>query len=323
MATQPEDLKVDAPAVSIIIPTFNVQAYIEETLQSVLTQTFVDFELIVIDDGSTDQTVDKVEQLALRDSRIRLMSNHRRKGVSGARNTGIGAATGQWICFLDGDDLLHESALAERIKVSRQHPDCCFFSGDYIRFWTGESKQGSSQSEENAYWRQMLRAGRTDPDKPVVLDEPVNLFMQAVLTWTGCVMISADLVKSLSGFNETLVTAEDDHLWMRVAARCRQMVFVPTSLTFYRQRPGSLTQSGNAIHEHAVAAYLNLMKDPGCSVHSEALMSNIRSFIHQNTYHYRKTGVRAKALYWAMQGLRYDSANATAWRNLAATLLLN
>lgn len=311
-----------SPTVSIIIPTFNVQAYIEETLSSALTQTFTDFEVIVVDDGSTDSTVETVKNLAMKDPRIKLMSNQRKKGVSGARNSGIFSATGQWICFLDGDDLLHESALAERIKAWRQHPDCDFFSGDYVRFWTGGSKEGPSQSEENDHWRKVLRTGQEGSGYPVVLNEPTNSFMHAVLTWTGCVMVPTSLVKSLHGFNEALATAEDVHLWLRLAARSRQMVFVPASVTYYRQRPGSLTQSGNAIHEHAVAAYQDLLNDPYCSVHSERLKSNIKSFIHQNTYHYRKTGARKKALYWAVQGMRYDPANVTTLKNLIAAILL-
>ena len=116
--------------VSVVIPTHNRSKYIERAIASVLAQTYADLEAIVVDDGSTDDTARVVEAYAREDSRIRLIAHEERKGAQAARNTGIFAATGQWIAFLDSDDeWLHDSLalrlqLAEKGRLSVVHSEC-------------------------------------------------------------------------------------------------------------------------------------------------------------------------------------------------------
>ena len=116
--------------VSVIIPAYNRGKYIERALASVLAQTYADLEAIVVDDGSEDDTLPVIETYARKDSRIRLIKHAKRKGAQAARNTGIFAATGKWIAFLDSDDQwLHNSLalrldIAERGRFSVVHSDC-------------------------------------------------------------------------------------------------------------------------------------------------------------------------------------------------------
>ena len=93
------------PAVSIIIPVYNLAGYIHDTVQSVLNQTFSDFELILVDDGSTDRSYDILSQMAEKDNRIILLQQQN-AGQAAARNKGIDKAQGQYITFVDGDDLV-------------------------------------------------------------------------------------------------------------------------------------------------------------------------------------------------------------------------
>ena len=91
------------PTISIIVPVYNVEKYLEECVESVLSQTFTDYELLLIDDGSTDSSGDLCDQIAKRDVRVRVIHKSNR-GSSSARNKGVDEAKGEWIIFLDSDD---------------------------------------------------------------------------------------------------------------------------------------------------------------------------------------------------------------------------
>ncbi len=109
--------------VSVVMPAYNAEAYIEAAVHSVLRQTWTDFELIVVDDCSQDATVDIVRKLAKEDRRITLLQNTQNSGASASRNTGIVYANGEWIAFLDSDDLWREDKLRKQLALLEQHPD--------------------------------------------------------------------------------------------------------------------------------------------------------------------------------------------------------
>ena len=92
------------PFFSLVMPVYGVERYIADSIADMLTQTFVDFELIVVDDGTPDRSIDIVEELAAADPRVRIVRHDRNRGLSQARNTGIQAASGEWLSFPDPDD---------------------------------------------------------------------------------------------------------------------------------------------------------------------------------------------------------------------------
>ena len=92
--------------ISILLPVFNVQSYIIETIESVLAQSFSDFELIIIDDYSTDNTSKIIEEYCLVEQRIKYLKNHKNLGISKTLNNGLGIAKGKYIARIDGDDLM-------------------------------------------------------------------------------------------------------------------------------------------------------------------------------------------------------------------------
>lgn len=106
--------------ISVMIPAYNRQAYIAECLDSVLAQSYTNFEILVIDDGSTDETLEIAKEYATKDARIKLLGGSH-QGVSAARNLGLDAATGEYVFFLDTDDIIHPrllEALAEGMESS-------------------------------------------------------------------------------------------------------------------------------------------------------------------------------------------------------------
>ena len=113
------------PNISVIVPVYNIQMYVSMCLDSILDQVYQDFELIIIDDGSSDQSGPICEQYAQRDSRIRLV-HQKNGGLSAARNVGIELATGEYLTFIDGDDIVHPDYLEHLYRGIIQHnADIC------------------------------------------------------------------------------------------------------------------------------------------------------------------------------------------------------
>ena len=98
------------PIMSVIVPVYNTEQYLHRCIDSILTQTYTDFELLLIDDGSKDKSGDICDEYALKDSRIRVFHKEN-GGVSSARNLGLDNAAGEWITFVDSDDWIIESYL--------------------------------------------------------------------------------------------------------------------------------------------------------------------------------------------------------------------
>ena len=114
--------------ISVVIPLYNKEKQIAHTLQSVFNQTFQNFEVVIVDDGSTDGSVAEVEKLS--DSRIRLI-HQKNAGVAAARNRGIEEAKGDLIAFLDADDEWKPEYLATQHHLSQKYPDCNVFACNY------------------------------------------------------------------------------------------------------------------------------------------------------------------------------------------------
>lgn len=136
------------PKVSVIIPTYNRAHFIAEAIQSVLDQTFTDFEIIVVDDGSTDNTKDVVD--SFKDSRIKYIYQAN-QWVAAARNNGINASSGEYITFLDSDDVLMENAFMQGAQVLDKHPGVAFsYSQNYTMDERGQvlglQKKGQKHS---------------------------------------------------------------------------------------------------------------------------------------------------------------------------------
>jgi glycosyltransferase involved in cell wall biosynthesis len=137
------------PVVSIIVPSFNKEKYISETLKSVVDQTYLNWELLIIDDLSDDNTVEIVKSFAEKDNRIKLIENNSNRGANYCRNQGISNSLGNYIIFLDADDILMPTCLAGRVAtIENSQFDFCVFTlgtfykniGDSKSIWYSNSK---------------------------------------------------------------------------------------------------------------------------------------------------------------------------------------
>lgn len=121
------DSAVQNVKVSVIMPAYNAEKTIDKSIESVLRQTYQAFELIIINDNSTDHTLERIDYWKGKDSRIRSVNNKKNSGVSVSRNVGVKSALFEWIAFLDSDDLWTADKLEKQIDFMRLHPEDNFF----------------------------------------------------------------------------------------------------------------------------------------------------------------------------------------------------
>ena len=188
------------PFFSIIIPLYNKEKFIENTIKSVLGQSFQDFELIVVNDGSTDTSFELVNKL--KDRRIKTYSISN-AGVSKARNFGIQKATSKLIVFLDADDLWKNNHLQELYKLRKAHPHCGLYAMGYTK------KFDNADPIHAHYFGLEKHSGVVD-----------DFFLSSIvdcIAWTSALMVPKIVFQKLGGFNDGLKTSEDTEMWIRIA----------------------------------------------------------------------------------------------------------
>ncbi|MEB3339121.1 MAG: glycosyltransferase family A protein [Leptolyngbyaceae bacterium] len=201
------------PKVSIIIPAYNAMSYLPETVQSALRQTFTDFEILIINDGSTDGIVEWATQLT--DPRVKLVSQTN-QGVSVARNTGIAQAQGEYIAFLDADDLWEPSKLAKQVQCLDQNPTV-----GLVNTWVVNIDEQNHPDNnvcttygEGWIWQQMIQ--------------------QNLILCGSVAMVRQRCFAAVGGFDPDLQSAEDWEMWIRIASRY-PFALLKEPLVFYRQ----------------------------------------------------------------------------------------
>ncbi len=182
--------------VSVIIPTFNRAYCLAESIQSVLDQSYQDFELIVVDDGSTDNTTEVVNQF----SNIQLIQLEENRGVSYARNRGLEQAKGEWIAFLDSDDLWQKEKLDTQLKWVKCHPRHHAVYTDEI--WIRNGARVNAMNKHRKYSGDIFRYCL-----PLCIVSPSS------------VLLYADLLREVGGFDESMPVCEDYDLWLRLSKR--------------------------------------------------------------------------------------------------------
>ncbi len=201
------------PTISVIIPAYNAERTILETIASVQQQTFSDLELIVVDDGSTDRTLELLYTVT--DERLRIFS-YQNGGVSVARNRGISHATGEFIAFLDADDLWTPDKLEAQLTALQQHPEAgVAYSWTYfIDEQGGPSYVDDSRSFEGNVYAELL----------------VTNFLHN----GSNPLIRSQAIKSVGGFDPALAFGEEWDFYLRLAVRWA-FVLVPKPQILYRQ----------------------------------------------------------------------------------------
>ena len=223
----------DTPTVSVVIPAYNVARYIGETLESVFAQTFANYEVIVVNDGSPD-TEEFEQAIAPYLNRIRYLKQEN-LGASVARNTGLQAARGEFIAFLDADDLWLPAYLDQQMKFIRER-GCDLACAD-ARFF------GDPSTEGRTYMDTLMPAAATVDD--VTFLQLVNADRSLI---TSGVVARREPMMQVGLFDEALRNAQDFDLWLRLSLNGSRLSYQRKVLLKYRCRLDGLT--GDAINSH-------------------------------------------------------------------------
>jgi glycosyltransferase involved in cell wall biosynthesis len=227
--------KSPLPLVSVVIPMFNVGQYIEQCIQSVLAQTFKNFEVICVDDGCTDDTLHKLARFS--DPRIKLIQQSNR-GLSGARNTGILASRGMYVALLDADDFwakeklaLHINHLNTRSDVGVSYCPSLFVNEHGNSMGMGQNPKLKNITTKDVFCRNPVGNGSAPVIRRRLLKE---------------VAFVSDKTGRKCIFDEDLRQSEDIELWLRIALLGNwKFEGIKTPLTFYRVNDSGLSSNLN------------------------------------------------------------------------------
>ena len=136
--TQKDKKRDMNPRFSVIMPLYNKERYVKKAIESVIAQTYRDFELIIIDDGSTDNSLEVVRGLKIEDRRLKILTQSN-SGVAVARNNGVAASKGEYLCFLDADDWWEPMFLEEMDRLITEYPDAGLYATNYVYYKPGKT----------------------------------------------------------------------------------------------------------------------------------------------------------------------------------------
>jgi glycosyltransferase involved in cell wall biosynthesis len=213
------------PRISVLMPVYNGGAYLETAIASILAQSFADFELVVVDDGSTDRSCEIVNALAGADPRLRLLRKAN-SGISETLNLGLAEARGEWIARLDADDAMLPRRLERQLAFLEANPDVVA-SGSYYDL--------INEAGERRITRYPLPRSR----------EELARYLEAreLLTFTHPTMTyRRDLAMALGGYRRDLEPCEDADLFARMLASGGTILIQPEILTLYRVHAASISR---------------------------------------------------------------------------------
>lgn len=220
--------------VTVVMPVYNVQKFVNSAIKSVLAQTFEDFELVIVNDCATDNSLKICQQF--KDSRIRIINHEHNKGLAAARNTGIRHALGRYIAFIDSDDMWHEEKLQRHVVHLDNNPNVGIsfsrssfmsYEGKLLDFY--QMPQLTNIDAAHLLCRNPVGNGSA----PVIRRETLNDIRYQAL----------NKVQTYSCyFDENFRQSEDIECWLRIVATTKwKMEGIPQPLTYYRLNHGGLS----------------------------------------------------------------------------------
>ena len=217
-------LSAAAPIVSVVMPAYNTEAYLSDSVGSILGQTFLDWELICVDDGSSDGSLEILRRYESMDPRVRVITRPN-TGVARARNDGMSVAGGRYIAAMDSDDVALPERLRRQVDYMESHPECVGL-GAAVRI-VGPDLMPMGDDECKALDHETIDC-QTLAGYGAAICQPVAMFR-------------TEAIRAIGGYCEECITHEDMDLYLRLAEIGR-LANLPDTLLLYRQRPGSFSR---------------------------------------------------------------------------------
>jgi glycosyltransferase involved in cell wall biosynthesis len=316
------NVQTSVPDISVILPAYNSAAMIGEAVDSVLSQTGVSLELIVVDDGSTDATADVVAHYA--DTRVRFIRQEN-KGPGAARNTGITHARADHIAFLDSDDIFLPGSLKPRLAIFQRYPDVDFvFADAYV-----ELKEGDIARVPFYRGRAMLSKFKDCIEKRdgnvyfLNKNQRDCCMRDNLFPWTGTVLVRKSCLVSLGLFDEHLRGSEDKLMWIKLMKSYR-VAFLDMPCAVYKKYRSGLTRD---FERYCVDSITNarMFLETECSGksrgHTRVMRHKISDHYFELGYHHFHQGSLAEARSSFLGAVRFNAGDAKSYLYLAATFV--
>lgn len=247
---------------SVVIPLFNKELSIQNTIESVLQQTYQEFEIIIIDDGSTDNSANQVKEIS--DSRIKLIQQ-KNQGVSAARNRGIKESQFEWIALLDGDDLWEPNHLQEISTMMLMFPDYKVYATSFKY----------SRSTNNYLGAKAIYK----------VDNYFRRAKSAYILWTSIVVVHKKAFNSTGGFNEILNNGEDLDLWAKLARKYEIIKSDKITSTYNIDAENRAQLSKDIVRTHAYHIDLdNCLSPDEEDYYKVVIMNRLFHYFRQSNY---------------------------------------
>jgi glycosyltransferase involved in cell wall biosynthesis len=211
------------PTISVLMPVYNAEKYLAEAVESILNQTFTDFEFLIVDDGSRDRSLKILQRYAQQDSRIRLISRENR-GFVATLNELIAIAQGSYLARMDADDISLPDRFQQQVDFLNTHPEVVCVGGE--QDWiddAGRTLMHCTQAQDNEAVQALALIGQTPINHPSA-------------------MMRRDPVIQLGGYDEAMFLAEDLDLWLKLG-EIGQLANLPATVVKYRLHANSISET--------------------------------------------------------------------------------
>lgn len=253
---------------SVVIPLYNKAQYVAKAINSVLLQTFTDFELVIVDDGSVDDSMEIAEKAIIGQPNCKLIRQEN-AGVSVARNNGVAASQGDYLCFLDADDWWEPTFLEKMSKFIDEFPEAGIYGANYTivnetKHKTRVAPIGVDEGFEKGYINYCRVYAK-------------NLSMPL---WTGAVCMSRSIFDEFGGFQKGIKLGEDFLLWIRIALKYK-VAFLNKPLAFYNQDVETANRGMGKLHnpeEHMLWNVGFLKDEEKSNPDYKQLIDNLRTY---------------------------------------------
>jgi glycosyltransferase involved in cell wall biosynthesis len=280
-----------SPIVSVILPTYNCALFLPESIGSILLQTYKSYEIIVVDDGSTDNTKEVLSPFMQRIKYIKLEQN---RGLPTARNIGIQSAQGKYIAFLDADDLWLPEKLEADMEYFDKHPDISMVYSRHININERGYTLGSDRKKR-------LPSGNIF----------IRLFSEQNFIITSSVVVRREVFETAGLFDEQLFNCQDWDMWLRIAFYFK-VAGINKPLVKYRHNPRSLSKNRNNVLKYqklVIDKTYNAFKDKINGFDEKRYKKRLASHYAKTGRYYLRIGNKSLANENFRLSLKYDPLN--------------